>query len=72
MKIDNKSLNIRKAAFLLSVAGLVILTAIGMPAGASEIKVKSVVPENNTTMLLQVPDVRQSTNYSCGAMLSGL
>ncbi|AKB54749.1 hypothetical protein MSBRM_1751 [Methanosarcina barkeri MS] len=67
MKLDNKSLNIRKAAFLLSVAGLVILTAIGMPAGASEIKVKNVVPENNTTMLLQVPDVRQSTNYSCGA-----
>ncbi|HWQ19668.1 MAG TPA: C39 family peptidase [Methanotrichaceae archaeon] len=24
-------------------------------------------PENGTTILLQVPDVRQSTNYSCGA-----
>ncbi|WP_231589811.1 hypothetical protein [Methanosarcina siciliae] len=66
MKIDNKSLNIRKAAFFLSVDGLVILIAIGMPAGASEVEVKSVVPENNTTMLLQVPDVRQSANYSCG------
>ncbi|WP_440948320.1 C39 family peptidase [Methanosarcina sp. T3] len=46
---------------------MAILIAIGMPAGASEIKVKCVVPENGTTMLLQVPDVRQSTNYSCGA-----
>lgn len=67
MKIDIKSLDIRKAAFFLSVAGLVILITLGMPAGACDKKVKSVVPENDTTMLLQVPDVRQSTNYSCGA-----
>jgi uncharacterized protein len=38
-----------------------------MPAVTYEENVKSAVPENGTTMLLQVPDVRQSTDYSCGA-----
>jgi len=67
MKITIKSLDIKKVAFFLSLAGLVVLMAAGMSAGACEKKVQNVALENGTTMLLQVPDVRQCTNYSCGA-----
>ena len=63
MIIAIKRLNMKKAAFFLSFAGLVVL----MAAGACVEEAQKVVPENGTTILLQVPDVYQSTNYSCGA-----
>ena len=66
MIINIKRLDIRKTAFFLSLAGLVVLISAGMSTGICEKKVQDVIPENGTTILLQVPDVRQSTNYSCG------
>jgi uncharacterized protein len=63
MTIDLKSLDMKKVAFFLSFTGLVLLV---MATGVFAEETQKVVPENGTTLLLQVPDIRQSTDYSCG------
>lgn len=66
MEITIKNLDIRKTVFFLSLFSLVVLMSAGITTGLCEKKAQDIVPENGTTILLQVPDVRQSTNYSCG------